>query len=462
MKQPTRNWDLIILLLAFIISRLILPLVGIQMDVNAINVYWQYLSVDTLQHNLLNGLWYNHTQPPMFNLLLGMMLKIFGSAMPVVIPFLFKLITVANILLLYKSLKLLTQHRWLPLMLAMLFMLSPATMILENELFYTSFMTMLLLLSCYNLLRFSKQQSYLVAWGIFLPLAIASLTRSMYNISWLIVVSLALIIYFKKSGVKKLSIIALACTVLAGSWYVKNLVMFGKFTTSTWLGMNLARNVFHDHSVKDSTRIESIEPFSSISAYNNFITGDLAQQYAGLNDRELLSEYKNGPYINEHHINYIEVSDRYAEASKGFVKDHPASYLKNVLQSAIIFFTPATRYPFAEKEAVKMKYYDVVYSFNMNHFAEGKEQRRWAVVISAIPKMLMYVVTFGVILLAAKRSKSISAINLFIVLTFAYIFAVSSLLEHYENMRFRFEIEPLFLLLLGQVLAKWLSPAKEK
>jgi len=135
--------------------------------------------------------------------------------------------------------------------------------------------------------------------------------------------------------------------------------------------------------------------------------------------------------------------------------------LKNVLQSTIIFFTPATRYPLAEEKAGKIKYYDAVYSFNLSHFAEGKQQRRIALTLSAIPKLLFYLTVFFFLAKFVIRNKKISLLNLFITITIVFVFSVSSLFEHYENMRFRYEIEPLFLILLAQVMAVFMLKGKE-
>jgi hypothetical protein len=453
MKQKFLDRNILILLASFVISRIVLSWSKVEMNTDSINVYWQYLSVDSLQNNLLKGVWYNHTQPPVFNLFLGGILKLFGDRAAFIFPFIFKLITIINVVVLYKCLNMLVSEARISLVLSLVYLLSPATMILENELFYTTFITMLLLLSSYNLLHFKSKQSYLHAWGFLLPLAIACLTRSMYNIIWLFVIAVVVIIYFRKTAFKTLAVVSVFCILLTASWYIKNYLIFEKFTTSTWLGMNLARNVFHDQVSVDSSRIEAIEPFSKISVYKPFIAGRLEEKYAGLNDKELLNEFKNGGHVNENHINYIEVSEKYAEASKKYVMSHPAAYIKNVLQSAIIFFVPATRYPLAEEQSRKIKYYDLIYSFNLSHFAKGKEERRIAMVISAIPKIILYVFTFSFILIGVKRNRQISVLNLFIVLTFLYVFVISSCMEHYENMRFRFEIEPLFLLLVAQVIA---------
>ncbi|MBC7866666.1 MAG: glycosyltransferase family 39 protein, partial [Gloeobacteraceae cyanobacterium ES-bin-316] len=366
MKQFFLQKHILILLAAFAISRILLMFFNINMDYDSINVYWQYLSMESLQHNLLKGVWYNHTQPPIFNLFLGLIVKLSGSYAGFVFSVVFKVITIVNVILLYNSSKILVGSSRIPLVLSLIYLLSPATMILENELFYTTFITMLLLISCNCLLRFTKTHSLKYVWGFFLSLSVVCLTRSMYNIMWLVVIAIAVIFYFRKTAPAQLVVIASCCILLTSSWYIKNYFIFGKFTTSTWLGMNLARNVFHDFTQLDSSKIESIEPFSKISSYQPFLSGSLEKKYAGLNDIELLNEFKNGGHINENHINYIEVSEKYGEVSKKYIVRNPVSYFKNVLQSCVIFFVPATHYPYAINQAKKIWWYDVAYSFNLS------------------------------------------------------------------------------------------------
>jgi 4-amino-4-deoxy-L-arabinose transferase-like glycosyltransferase len=335
-------------------------------------------------------------------------------------------------------------------------------MIFESELFYTSFISLLLLLSVWCLLRFQQKESFAHALGLFLPLAILCLTRSMYHLVWLLVITLLVLYYYRgKKGFTPLLASSLFSLLLVSGWYLKNKIIFGSFSASSWIGMNMARNVFHDHELPDSTHIEGIEPFSRISAYKPFISGDYEKKYAGLNDRDLLREMKNDSFINMNHIDYIEVSKKYMDVSKDYIRAHPSAYLKNVLQSTIIFFTPATRYPFAEKQARKIAYYDLLYSFNLSEFAEGKQQRRVALTVSSIPKMLIYIAVFFFLLRSVIRERKISLLNGVVIATIGYVFVLSSLLEHYENMRFRYEIEPLFLLLLGQVAAMIIAGGKK-
>jgi len=425
------------------------------MDYKAIFQYWQYLDMESLRNNLLPAIWYDHAQPPCFNLFLGIVVKLSGSFAPIVFELLFKLITLVNSLLLLRIMERVTRNAYVPLLLSLLYLLSPATLIFESELFYTTFISMLLLLSIYFLIRFNQNETTLNSLGIFTPLAILCLTRSMYHLLWLLVFIAIILFYYKKStGFKKLFISSLFAFMLVAGWYAKNYIIFKSFSSSSWIGMNMARNVFHDNEVTDSSRIEAFEPFSKLSVYRPFISGDYEKRYKGLNDRDLLQEMKNDSFINENNIEYIEVSKKYMQASTQYVKSHPAAYLKNVLQSSIIFFTPATRYPLAEEPSRKIKYYDVLYSFNLSHFADGKQQRRIALTISAIPKLLIYITVFFLLFKTSIRNKKIEVFNIVIIWTIAFVFGVSSLLEHYENMRFRYEIEPLFLVLVAQVLGE--------
>jgi len=481
--RQTYRKDIVIVLIVFSLSRILSALSGIHLEYDALSIYWQYLDINTLQHDLLRGLWYDHAQPPFFNLILGLVLKLSGNSAPIVFTVFLKCISLASCSLLLAILRRLMPAgpasggsalrqklvRNAPLLITLIYLLSPALIIFESELFYTTFISLLLLITAFFILRLQQQapastgqngspgraRIWKSAVGIFLPLTILCLTRSMYHIIWLAVISVCLVVMFKKSiAFKPLLTGALFSLLLVSGWYLKNYMIFGQFTTSTWLGMNLARTVFHDHLTTDSAQISTIEPFSALRFYHAFVDTTRRAAFAGLDDRDLLSPTKNNvdTIMNLNHVDYMSISRLYMKASNTYLKQHPYFYLKNAFQSAIIFFTPATRYPFAEEQARKIKYYDLVYSFNLSQFATGKGQRRIALTLSAIPKFFVYLCVFCLLGMDVYRRKKISPLNLIILCTIGYVFVTSSLVEHYENMRFRYEIEPLFLVLLGQAL----------
>jgi len=461
-KIPTPK-DVLLILIVFLVSRTLLGLFGVHLDYLALYRNWQYLDVETLRNSLLKGVWYDHTQPPIFNLLLGTVLKLTGNQAELVFITLLKAITLANtFLLLTIGKRLLPRNPWhLPLLVSLFYLLSPATMLFENELFYTSFISLLLLISCLNLLSLSSSINWKNTTGFVLPLFLVAMTRSLYHLAWLILVS-AITIYLlrKKSHIRTLVTGSLLAILLTGGWYLHNLVLFGSFSSSTWMGMNLARNVFHDAVFKDSTDIAAIEPFSRISVYHAFLTPGDTLRYGAMGTIDLHEEFKNDSFINEKELAYIAISHRYMESCKREIREHPMAYAKNVLQSAIIFFAPATRYSVTEYEARRIMYYDLLYSFNLSHLAKGKQQRRIALTLSAVPKLIIWFLVLAWWSRQLWRTRRLTPLTAFLFLVTGFVFCVSSFFEHYENMRFRYEIEPLFLLLAIQALAGWLASRK--
>src|SRR5216684_3692926 len=157
MKKTFSRKSFWLILIVFILSRLITLAAGIQMDYGALLRNWQYLDITTLHTDLLKGLWYDHTQPPVFNLLLGLVVKTFGPEARLAFILLFKAITLVNTFLLLSILRKVTRHPWLPLVIALLYLLSPAAIIFENELFYTSFITLLLLIATFYLVSLEEK-----------------------------------------------------------------------------------------------------------------------------------------------------------------------------------------------------------------------------------------------------------------------------------------------------------------
>src|SRR5450755_3264078 len=170
-----------ILVCIFFVSRIISFFLGLHLNMWALTAYWQYLDLETLQNHLLNGLWYDHAQPPVFNLLLGMVLKTGGSHSALLFAFLLKMISLVNGLLLFSIVRKLIQVPLLPLLVALAYILSPATLLFECELFYTTSISLLLLISVFYLIRITESGTGWNAFGVIIPLALLCLTRSVFH-----------------------------------------------------------------------------------------------------------------------------------------------------------------------------------------------------------------------------------------------------------------------------------------
>jgi hypothetical protein len=382
-----------------------------------------------------------------------MVLKLSGRNSIFVIQLMLQAISLCNGLLLFVILRRILQNKYLPVVLSLVYLLSPATILFENEVFYTGFVSFLLLSAAYAMLLFNEKQSRINLVLVCAPLLLVCLTRSIFHLCWLLLI-VGILMYFwqHKRSFKKVCFAGMLSIAIVGGWYVKNLVLFDNFSASSWVGMNLARIVFLDKAATDTGSIASIPPFMPVSYYNNFTGKKYKTTFAGMNDPVLLHEFKNGRYLNLNNAGYIEISKKYLEASLRQIQHHPLEYSRKVFTAFIIFFTPASSYFQVAENAGKIKFYDLVYSFNPATLFKDENIRKPLLVLAAVPKFLAYLFTFFIIVKERRRSASVSMLNVFLVITILFSLLVSSFLEYGENMRFRYELEPLFLILFAQAL----------
>jgi hypothetical protein len=63
----------------FIVPRVAFYLAGVRFDMTPVSGQvdvWQLLDLNQLQHNLIQSIWYLHSQPPLYNLFSGLLLQL--------------------------------------------------------------------------------------------------------------------------------------------------------------------------------------------------------------------------------------------------------------------------------------------------------------------------------------------------------------------------------------------------
>ncbi len=451
MDKRSLKQELLLLISCFLVSRVVFKLMGVSLENSALLEYWQYLDVNSLTNNLLNSLWYQHSQPPLFNLLLGIILKCSGTQAYFSIEILLMAVSLINGILLLGIMRHITVHSRLPLVLSLVYLLSPATILYENEIFYTSFLSMLLLTAVHFMINFATQPNRLNAFGIFCTLSLVCLTKSLYHLLWLSLVA-GIFIYFWKREIRQLVPAVMLSLVIVGGWYFKNQLIFSSFSASSWTGMNFSRIVFQNVQVADSQDIAFVRPFMPISYYKNYISDDYKEKYSGINDPVLISETKNGRFMNMNNAGYLQVSRKFMETSTRYAEQHPGHYLRNAFTAFIIYFTPASSYFKVKSNSNRIRYYDMIYSFNLAHLFEKEKRKKQALVVAAVPKFLAYFLVFFIVLRDMFRNGAKPMVDIFIITTILFSLIVSSLFEYGENMRFRYEMEPLFLVLVARAI----------
>ncbi|MGZ5281845.1 MAG: hypothetical protein ACXWEY_06145, partial [Bacteroidia bacterium] len=343
-----------VLVVVFIISRVLAYLAGVFFYMGFFRWGPQCLDIPLLQNKLWESIWYMHGQPPLFNLYIASVINIFPAE---IVKYIFQAcwlgLGLLHSILLYKTIVYTGVGRKIALLAAMYFVISPAAILYENLFYYTQIELFMLTLSAYLLVKFIKFKSFKYSFLFFLSLAILILTRSMFHWFWLIgaVVLLLLMIPDKRK------IILLACVfpvMLSGAWYLKNYVLYGKFASSTWLGMSLA-NV-----VKPTDGIAQIKRWENINAYKDFIEPD--NRYPNI--EVLHTPYQSDSMVNLNYLPYLQVFDQFMEVSVKNITTNPLSYLKNVFEGHVLFFSPASNYEGLSNNRETLKIYVTIYDMS--------------------------------------------------------------------------------------------------
>jgi len=235
----------VVLACCFLASRIVLHLVGIRFDASPLFTFWQFLDVPLLQHRLLESVWYLHSQPPLFNLFLGSVLKLSSLHAPTIFHGIYIGLGLLQTLLLFSLLKKFGTSEKLSFWIALAFAISPVSIVFENWLFYDFPLATLFLVMAFCLYQFFelKQARYAVAF--FTAMLCVVLMRSLFHAVWVVAIT-SMVFYFAKDQRRLLLRCAAIPLLLILSFYAKNLTQFGSLTGSTWFGQHHRQQQQHD------------------------------------------------------------------------------------------------------------------------------------------------------------------------------------------------------------------------
>ena len=316
---------------------------GVRFDDTSLTWFWQYLDVALLKGHLAESLLYLHSQPPLFNLFLGVVLKLFPGHYATAFQAVFLAMGIGLYASLFLVMRRLGISSWLGLILSTLFMASPSFVLYEEWLCSTLPVTLALVLSVLFLQSFVERGRGASALGFFLCLLFLCGTWALFHLAYLGVVTGGLVVLLpRKRSILLKAAIPVACLVVA--LYAKNLVLFGHFAPSTWLGMNVARVTLQRASRAERTqlvtagkisRIALMRPFQPIEAYPTQYG-----QVRGFESVPSLREVtKSTGAPNLNHLGYVTLSEQYLEDSLALAWNRPAAYARGVRAAWLYYFT---------------------------------------------------------------------------------------------------------------------------
>jgi hypothetical protein len=435
----------LLLTVCFIVSRVLFRIAGVVFYGEFIRRLWQSIDVELLKTSLFESLYYSHAQPPLFNLLSGIILKIFPSHYSFAFHIVFLVIGWLNCLLIYFSLRKFKLNAAISLVITIVFMLLPSVVLYENLYSYTYINVFLLTLSVYLLLSFSEKQN-VTLWVLFcITLCALVLLRSFYHITWLITLVGIALVFFRNTNLPFERLVFSSSFLIAFVliWLVKNWILFGTFTTSTWMGMNLAR------VMPPSTPIGVVGPFKPIHAYP---IRDQSKDFASV--KLLHEEYKiKSGFVNYYHIDYIALSNQFKQDAIAEITANPLKYLSRVGSAYVIYFSPASHAPFIDANYHHIESYASVVNANFSGYTEFKRDNfpiKQSLPVLALHVLLVVAMSycFSVGMFGEKERPVLWIMSLMLL----YAVIIGNFFEYGENNRFRFEHLSIFVLLLSKTL----------
>jgi F0F1-type ATP synthase assembly protein I len=484
--RPLR--PLLLIIAVFVLSRVVFFRAGIRFDHTPLTWFWQYADPDFLRNNLLQTVYYLHSQPPLFNVFLGIILKSFPGHESIVFGLVYKALGLALAVSLFALMRKFHVRDWISIPVTVLFIISPSAILYENWLFYTYPITVLLCVAALFLYRFTRGHRLSDGVFFFALLAIIVLTRSMFHLLWF-VLFLIVLVYHDKLNRKRIITACLIPLILVSALYIKNLVLFGSFTSSTWLGLSFAKfttlrlSENERKALIDEGRISElnlIHPYSDFDEFRAYIRSD---QKTGIPilDQEKKIVPPHGSSTNYNHIGFIQISRQYFRDGLTVLRLYPETYVQSIMSAFSIYFFPSSTLSFldANREHIRRldEFYNSIFYGQIlppashpgvedpsRRYTETYYERISKVGIFLIAGVLVAVIYGWLLVSKALSQKPLDLPRaltiLFIYANVIYVTIVGNIAELAENQRYRFTIDPLFLVILALLVNELVAKRK--
>ena len=232
-RRLREHWQLFGLVALFIVSRALLAATTGKLDTNPLLYYWQYADPKLLREDLLRTVFYLHSQPPLYNLFLGLGLKLFPQNYASAFAACQYLTSLVFALALFELMRRLTVPKTLAFLLTAGFILSPPYLSYEHWLFYDFYTAASLcgtaLFFCWFVATGRVSTAFAtVALAATLALAVAG-----FHYLWVLAVVAALCL-LRWEKWRKVVLVSMLPVALVLGVYLKNLIVFGHFSVDTY------------------------------------------------------------------------------------------------------------------------------------------------------------------------------------------------------------------------------------
>jgi hypothetical protein len=474
-----------VLTAGFVGSRAFYALLGVRFDWTPFTTFWQYADPRAIQSDPLGSFLHFHIQPPLFNLVLAAAgrLSVSGLSVGLTLNAFFLalgyVLTVCSFAL-GRRLGLSPRQA---LVLALVISCNPVTILYENHLFYTYPTAVLLVVAVLLLIRYVASNRRRDAVVFFTALAAVILTRSLYHPLWFLMAGVVLLVLLLPGRRRDVFIAALGPFLVVVMVFAKNLVLFGELSSSSWLGMNMARVSTMQIPTEDRASLVKEGRLSTLALRPTF---EYYQVYADTGygtpplrptgHPVLDSPTRSNQSPNFNYSGYLGVYRQYRKDALVSMRLRPRAYLRGqalahltYLNSPGDFFAgdkgagPASARNFQRVSRLQAMWRTAAYGQLPSSLTSSARKSPNALVAKAstigiFAALALVGVTVGGLRhlrsTLGNRSRPEPTVigALFAWTTILYVTVVANSLDVGENNRFRFEVEPLII-----ILTVWLA-----
>ena len=451
------SWRLLAMLHAmiFVLFHAVVLSLGLRFEMAPLGMFAHYADPVLLRTRLLESVFYLHVQPPLYNLALGVVLKLFpGHEAPV-----FHVLFLINGLALYLLVTLLQTRlgvrKSVALLTSTLFVLSPTYLVFEHVLVYTLQCALLLVIAALMLESYVRTRRSAYGWGFFVSLFLLCGIRSMYHLGFYVLAACAVGAVMRRDW-RRVFWMALIPGLVLFSFYAKNYVLFDKFSVFSFLGKSPWIKTVGNLPWEERVRLADEGKISKVSLVERFY----AVEYYPPEIRDIPG-YENIPVlrqttkstgeVNYNHLSQIAVSDIYMKDALYVIRARPKLFLCTTAWAGLTYFSPMPL------TTPRLQW--LVRAYDLLTLKINTPVSRWVPQLGAsrhVPYLTLLVgmpllMVYGCWIGLRSHSPARRATLLFMAFTILYVTALSIIIELAETNRYRFEIDPFLIAFLGLI-----------
>ena len=459
----SRKTGLLIIGATFGLSRGIYYWLGVRFNAEPLLHFWQVIDPALLRDAPWQSLFYLRTQLPGFNLYLATIMHLFPRHSVAGFHATYLAMGLLLGICLFLLLDRLGVNRWLAFFIAVIYVISPITVLYENWLFYEYPLALLFCVAALFLHRYASSNDRSDGIAFFTSLAFIALFRVIYHLVWFGAL-VALMLYAIPRCRRRTALCAAAPATLLCLVYLKSLLLFGLSApgSDVYGGINLAFLARGDLAGGVLASMVTEKKISPILLHDfNFEDGELVQIIPapprtgiGILDERVKSTGR----INMDSLWMAAVGRQLRQDGFVILRSHPSAIFRTVRENIKRYFLPAdTGWPFGgtpnpnqQVLAPLLKPFDLVVS--------GKLPAHNYAFVSYLMTLLL--LGFGFrrsshwvkSIIRKPRRHAGDLTIMFAFANIAYLTSVVVLYDFTDQNRILFEVFPLFAVLLGSLL----------